>query len=205
MHEHLDAISTYPPKKISISFHSLENYEDVFKNTVDIDKLFECLHHLQNLGTEVSMTVVFLPENQDEMTSLITFFETKNIKNLKIIYPNDPKIKKSLLDKFLETKVSSSQLDIRISDLEEKSCLLQERGFFCIIIENLSIYNCCITLGQSDNMTKYEGEFDLQELLIKQYKKNIKTEGFACTAYTDSCPIALKKIAKTKASEEVLI
>lgn len=205
LEQHLEVISDYPPKKISISFHSLEHYEDIFKNKISIVGLFGSLNQLQELGSEVSMTIVFLPENQDEVYSLIDFFEQNSIKNIKIIYPNDPKIKTSLLDKFIMTKPQSSKIDIRITDLEEQNCLLKERGFLCVIVENLSIYNCCITLGQSHNMTEYVNEFNLSKLVIEQYKKNIKTDGFACTSYINSCPIALKKVEKSDILEENIL
>jgi molybdenum cofactor biosynthesis enzyme MoaA len=190
----IDVLNFYLPTKITVSFHSIVNYATIFKNDIDIEQLFKTLNILKNKGVEICITSLYLPENFNEMPELLSFFERKKIDNIKIIYPNNTSL--NLIDKFksLSSNFNSSFKKFRITDFEQKKCMLKNRGFLSLIVEDLNAYNCCTNVGEEKNKTEIkDNKFNLEQILIKQYEDNLEINKFPCETNLDSCPIALKK------------
>ena len=191
----IDVLNFYLPIKVTVSFHSILNYTTIFKNDLDIEQLFKSLNILKNKRVEICMTSLYLPENFNELPKLLSFFERQEIENIKIVYPNN--INLNLIDKFknLTSNLNSSFLKIRITDLKQNKCMLKNRGFLSLIVEDLNAYNCCTNVGEEKNKTKIkDNKFNLERLVMKQYEDNLVINRLPCQTNLESCPIALKKI-----------
>lgn len=195
LHKFLDVISSYPPKKITISLHSIKNYKSIFKNEIDFEVLFNSLSRLkENSNTEIITTVVYLPQNSDEILDLIELFETKDIDGTKVIFPNNYLFENYYKEKFKGLKISSSKMEIRKSDFTQKKCLLNDRGFLSIVVGSLETYNCCTTVGELENRIEIEKTFNLKKIVIQQHKENKNLRGFPCQTNLSFCPIALTNV-----------
>lgn len=191
--KYFNLISSYLPKKITISFHSVKYYNEIFKNEINFEELFKILKILQLKNIEICISILFLNENKDEIKELTNYLYKNNIHNIKIIYPNNYLF--DLFKEFQEISIESSFDQIRITDFNQKKCLLNYRGFLSVNINNLSVYNCCVNIGERNNETICtKNNFNLEEIVIKQYTENIKIKSFPCTTNLKTCPLALKSI-----------
>ncbi|WP_046746196.1 radical SAM protein [Kordia zhangzhouensis] len=195
IHNYLTDFEEYLPAKVTVSFHSLKRYFEIFKNDIDLKKFFSTIKSLREKKVEIATTTLYLEENHKELPNLIKFFEKKEIDSLKIIYPNNNKQNSELIKRFVNSNFKSST-ELRITDFNQSNCLLKTRGFLSVILGDLSIYNCCTTVGKSENKTEIDNGFDLGKLTIKQYENNLKISQFPCKTNLNTCPIALKKITK---------
>lgn len=193
--EFIKVLNFHLPTKITVSFHSIKNYTNIFKNDIDIEQLFKTLNILKKKGVEICITTLYLPENFNEMPELLSFFRREKIDDIKVIYPNNTSLE--LINKFqtLSSNFNTSFKTIRITNLEQKKCMLKDRGFLSLIIEDLNAYNCCTNVGEGKNKTELkDNKFNLEKLVIQQYEDNLSINKFPCETNLDSCPIALKKI-----------
>lgn len=195
IHNYLKDFKEHFPTKITVSFHSLRNYFEIFKNEIDLKKFFNTIRKLKEHKVQISTTTLYLEENYKEIPEIINYFEKQEIDNIKIIYPNNYKANSERIERFKNSNFMSST-ELRITDFNQKSCLLKTRGFLSIIVENLSVYNCCTTVGESENQTINNSEFNLERLIIKQYEDNLRINEFPCKTNLNTCPIALRKITK---------
>jgi MoaA/NifB/PqqE/SkfB family radical SAM enzyme len=196
IHNYINEFQQHLPKKITISFHSKKMYYEIFKNDIDFNILFKSLRQLKEKKVEIATTTLFLDENHKEITELLNLFEEQELDSAKLIYPNNYLSKNDLKGKFINTKFNSNYIDIRVTDFKQKSCLLKSRGFISIIVEDLSVYNCCTNVGESENQTITTEVFDLKEIIVKQYLDNKNIKDIPCKTNLLSCPIALRKITK---------
>lgn len=185
-------LKKYPPKKITISFHSIHNYEKIFKNSIDINKFEESLKKIISDKIAVCITVTMLEINKDEIPDLINYFLKIGVKDYKIIIPNINNIIKQEYIKTIEN-LNVKKINIRYTDLNQKKCLLNERGFLSIIFSELSLYNCCINVGEK-NYYRIENFNNLEKIFLEIYQKDIAYEDFPCKTHLNSCPIALKNL-----------
>lgn len=189
----MDDFSNYPPSKISLSFHSEDNYESIFKSKINIDELKEQLIRFSQLKIKRNITIVFLDKNLNEINKLVKSFEIKYADSFKIILPNVSSQDDNTINKFInQSRTYFSPLELRITDLSQKQCMLKSRGFLSIVVENYIGYNCCTTIGESKSA--YKIEENLREILLKQYEDNIHIENFPCKSHIKSCPIALREV-----------
>jgi len=189
----LKYIKLFIPKKITVSLHSFINYEKIFKNDIDFSLLFKSLKTLYDKGTIISISIVYHDLNKSEIDKMITSFEQlRFINEVKIIYPNTTKINTDLMISFAKRNFNSSTIKVRYTDFNQKECLLKTRGFLSVIVENLKSYNCCTTIGEIENETDIDGDFNLSQIMQLQFENNKQINKFPCKSYINCCPISLK-------------
>ena len=153
----------YHPKKISISYHSEEKYIQIFKRKIDEELLLSNISFLKKLDVEISITIVYLEENKNEILYLVDKFKKLKVDEIKFILANIPSTNEKTIKEFESINIKASNTKIRITDTEQVKCLLKERSFLSIVVQDLKAYDCCTNVGNS----KYKSlkDFSLEQIV----------------------------------------
>jgi MoaA/NifB/PqqE/SkfB family radical SAM enzyme len=197
LHKHVSALLTHKPKKISISYHSIKSYEAIFGVKIDLPVLSGDIQLLLSEGIEVSITILFLPENIDEIEHIIAFWTDAGVRSFKFIYPDiqlDRSHYRHYIEKLQRLNIPQD-VNIRISDFTNHHCMLKNRGFISLETSKFNLYSCCTTVSNEKPYSLKELNADRLENTIKQiYMDASDIKEFPCKSHLSFCPIGLKNL-----------
>ncbi len=195
LHKYSSFLKAYKPKKVSISYHSLENYAKIFGVKHDRISIEKEIVELQSASIPVSITMLLLPENLNEIQLVVSHFAALGVKAFKFIYPNTSKALEyfEVYKKITQTITYDKDIIFRITDDQMHTCMLKDRGFLSVSMPHFDAYSCCITVGEGD---KYPiGEItksNISDVLLRIFDHSQNMSSFPCKSYLPFCPIGLR-------------
>jgi len=192
--KHFELFKNNEPKKITISYHSKTHHNNIFGIEYNTDLLDENIRELCKRKFNLTISILFLDENKIEILSHVLHLKSLGVKSIKLIYPNDHKIKMNLKKEFVKTveKVTSIKgIDIRYSELNASICSMVNRGFLSFHIDQNIIYSCCNSIFNKkfiNNINSYE---NLITIIWNFYNAKKSINEFPCRNNVEFCPIAL--------------
>jgi len=187
------------PHNITVSFHSLDHFEHILGRRIDVHKITHSMEEILNLQVNVTVTIVFLPENQSEIIDIVKHFVGIGVKRFKLIYPNQETIGMHTYTKFkdmldvIQNYGWSNSIEIRHTDFAQMGCLQRDRGFLSLTLPDFHLYNCCAVVNHKSSCASEP--FDTNTLLstlASFYRQNQMIEGWPCKPFMTACPISLK-------------
>jgi len=192
--KHFELFKSCKPKKITISYHSKIHHNSIFGIKYNTDLLDENIRELCKRKISLTISVLFLEENKNEILSHILHLKSLGVKSIKLIYPNDEKIKMSLKNEFIKAikcVTSITEIDIRHSKLGSYTCNMVSRGFLSFSLSQNKIYGCCNSIS-NENFISSVKQFDKLAATIQNFYNSAQVlKEFPCKSYVDFCPIAL--------------
>lgn len=196
---HLNSILTNRPTKLSISFHSLDNYGSILGIKSKINSVLYAIEKLLHFRINVAITILFIPENEKEIINLIRYFTDMGVKSFKLIYPNFKNISMRMYPhfeetiKFLMTSRYKKSIEIKFTDFNQTFCLLKYRGFLSLTLPDFRLYNCCTLFDneKSYSITHFDTNY-ISSALISIYDDFFDIRNHLCKSYISACPISLK-------------
>jgi molybdenum cofactor biosynthesis enzyme MoaA len=192
--KHFELFECNKPKKITISYHSKAHHNSILNVEYDTDLLDNNIRELCERGINLTVTVLFLEENKNEILSHLLHIKSLGVKSIKLIYPNDIKINMSLENDFIkavELGTSIKGIDLRYSELKSNVCSMVSRGFLSFPLSENKIYGCCNSIS-NDNFVSSINSFDnLKTTLWNFYNATQVLNEFPCESHVKFCPIAL--------------
>lgn len=202
--KHQAWLSANPPKKVTVSVHSLKNYNNVFGVDSSSDEVVERLAWVSDVSAKVVVTVLLLPTNRGEIDTLLKGL-SEHVDEFKIVVPNVPNSQKEpqwrlrMLaergESYVQREDEGTSVPVRVTDIHEESCLLSKRGFLSVTLPELEVFSCCTKVGDEDGSRLGES-FDareLEEILFRFQNRGQGFDTFPCKAYGNFCPIALRR------------
>jgi molybdenum cofactor biosynthesis enzyme MoaA len=192
--KHFELFKSNKPKKITISYHSKTHHNSIFGVEYNTDLLDENIRELCKKKINLTVSVLFLEKNKNEILSHILYLKSLGVKSVKLIYPNDEKIKMNLKNEFIEvTKcvTSITEMDIRNSELKDSMCGMVSRGFLSFSLGQNKIYGCCNSISNEKFISSINSFDNLTTTLWNFYNAAQVLNEFPCNNYVDFCPIAL--------------
>ena len=196
INKHFDIFEKNRPKKITIGYHSKINYSSVFGINYNTDILDENICELCKRKFNITISVLFLEENKNDIISHILHLKSLGVNSIKLIYPNNKKIKMSLMNEFIKTTElvkSISGIDVRYSDLKNNICSMDKRGFLSFFLDNNKIFGCCNSINNEKLISNINSSNDLEATILNFYNVAKKIKEFPCKNNVKFCPIALNK------------
>lgn len=196
--ERIQSLLKYKPQKITISYHSKENYKDIFNADYSFEELKEDLSKLIDNEINTTITITLLPENLTEIELLVSKLINVGIKSFKINYPNISSINNSLIKHYLEIiaslRNSYPNILFRFTDVKHTSCMLQYRGTLSLDLASLRLFDCCATVPYGNNIkinTLNKTDYILSILELYNNNKRSNHAPFPCKTELTFCPINL--------------
>ena len=197
LEKHLPHILTQKPLKITLSVHSILNQNKIFGVATEPEKLLRNILRLTESNIHVTATLLLLPENEDEIISVIDILAIRGVQSFKIVYPNFKKTPVTQLQKFKNTIITLEaarykNLDIRYTDLGQKQCLLVDRGFLSLTLPNFRLHPCCTLVNSSGGYRLHSQNFSsFPDILFKIHDNFTAVKKYPCESHIPACPISL--------------
>lgn len=191
---HIELFNSNKPKKITISYHSKLNHNNIFGVEYNTEMLDESIRELCKRKINIAITIIVFEGNRKEILSHVLFLKSLGVKSFKIIYPNDKKIKMSLRNEFvkiIKSLETISGIEIRHSELNSPVCNMISRGFLSYLLDRNNIYDCCYAMSNEHFIGKINSVDSLEAIIWKFYNTAQMLNTFPCESYVDFCPIAL--------------
>jgi len=191
---HFDFFDNNRPKNITISYHSKLHHNGIFSVEYDTDLLDENIRELCKMEINLTISILFLEKNKNEILSHILHLKSLGVKSIKLIYPNDEKIKMNLKNEFIEiAKLATSitGIDIRHSELKVGMCSMVSRGFLSFFLSESRIYSCCNSISNNNFISSINSFDNITTTLWNFYKAAQVLNEFPCFSHVKFCPIAL--------------
>lgn len=179
------------PKKITISFHTIQNTKEIYQ--IEDYKSDDIIKNIKLLILErinITISILVLEENFEEITDIITMFHGIGVKEFKIIYPNHENINDSRINHFQLIKRNIQKLKFsdtifRYSCIEKSPCQLNKRGFISGYLSgnNIKLSKCCL----SKNLISDINLKTLEQVIHDMYNETPEE----CNYYYGSCPLTL--------------
>jgi len=192
--KHFELFESNIPKNITISYHSKTHHNNIFGVDYNTDLLDENIRELCKRKINLTISVLFLEKNKNEILSHILHLKSLGVKSIKLIYPNYEKIKMSLRNEFIETikKINSiAEMNIRHSELKDSVCGMTSRGFLSFSLSQNKIYGCCNSISNKNFINSIDSFDNLTTILWNFYNAAQALNEFPCKSNVDFCPIAL--------------
>jgi len=192
--KHFESFESNIPKNITISYHSKTNHNNIFGVDYNTDLLDENISELSKRKINLTVSILFLERNKNEILSHILHLKSLGVKSIKLIYPNDEKMKMSLRNEFIETtkKINSiAEMNIRHSELKNIVCSMASRGFLSFSLSENKIYGCCNSISNENFISSIDSFDNLTTTLWNFYNAAQVLNEFPCKSYVDFCPITL--------------
>jgi molybdenum cofactor biosynthesis enzyme MoaA len=196
IHINFDLLNENRPNKITISYHSKKYYNNIFGIEYNTDLLDENIRELCRMGINLTVSILFIEKNKNEILSHIVHLKTLGVKSIKLIYPNNEKIKMNLRNDFFESlKLLTSVvgMDIRYSELNKSMCSMASRGFLSFHISQNKIYGCCNSIINKNFISNVNSFESLITTIWNFYFTAQTLEWFPCESHVEFCPIALNE------------
>ncbi len=150
----------------------------------------------------VTITILFLPENEEEVLGLVEYLADFGVQSVKLVYPNVREISTKMVARFNKTVRALQDshfggLEIRWTDFDQTYCLLRDRGFLSLTIPDFRLSNCCVLVntGKAHKIESLDiGEFS--RILMEMHEQSSGINGYPCESYIGACPISLQNIHK---------
>lgn len=182
------------PKNITISYHSKIHHNNIFGVEYNTDLLDDNIRELCEGKINLTVSILFLEKNKNEILSHILYLKSLGVKSIKLIYPNNEKIKMVLKNEFIETVkniTSITEIDIRHSELKTNMCSMVNRGFLSFPLNQNKIYSCCNFISNKNFINRIDSFDNLTTTLWNFYNAAQVLNEFPCKSHIDFCPIAL--------------
>lgn len=182
------------PKKITISYHSKICHNGIFGIEYNTDLLDDNIRELCRMGINLTVTILFLEKNKDEILSHVLHLKSLGIKSIKLIYPNDKNIKMYLKNEFMKTieyLTSIKGIEVRYSELKSCSCNMVSRGFLSFSLSQNKIYGCCNSIYNQKFISSINSFDNMSTTLWDFYNTAQVLNEFPCKNHVEFCPIAL--------------
>jgi molybdenum cofactor biosynthesis enzyme MoaA len=192
--KHFELFESNRLKNITISYHSKIYHNNIFGVEYNTDLLDENIHKLCERRINLTVSILFLEKNKNEIISHVLHLKSLGVKSIKLIYPNNGKIKMSLKSEFIETAKcvnSITGMDVRYSELKTSMCSMVSRGFLSFHLSQNKIYGCCNSISNENFISSINSFDSLATTLWNFYNMAQELNEFPCESHVEFCPIAL--------------
>lgn len=195
----VELTATYKPVKVQLSVHSLVRHGDIFGVKSSISEIFSLVQNLKSKDILVSVNMMYMEENADEIPGIISAFSQLGAQEFKVIFPNIPTVSHNLKCNYSNTvellrQKFRGEPNIRFTSLENIDCLLKTRGYASFTLPEFEMFECCAAVGESAPLKLNSGGDNLEEILIRIRDQGLAAVSFPCKSHVNTCPTNLRKL-----------
>ena len=195
---HMGLILAKRPSKVTVSFHSVHNHHRIFGIDSNVSRILGKIRILSDANINVTVTIVFLPENVNEVVTLLRGFSDSGIRSFKLVYPNINDVSLGISTRFkniveILENAEAGETEVRFTDLSHSNCELKNIGLLSLSTPDFRLFPCCavVPYGRSYKVESFKTS-NLARLFMGLFKKYMDTTVYPCKSYISVCPLSLK-------------
>ena len=189
LNNYLNYFETNKPKKITISYHSKEKYKEIFGVDYESEHLDENIKKIIQMKIPLTVTIVFLKENSEEIIEHIEHLKSLGVDSIKIIYPNTSSIGKTMEEEF--NKIISripKNTSLRYSNFKNENCELSNKGYLSYFSQKKSFSECSNLIPTKKGIQS--SQKNIEKILWDFYFHSETIKDIPCKSHIKSCPLA---------------
>jgi molybdenum cofactor biosynthesis enzyme MoaA len=189
LNDYLDYFEKNKPQKITISYHSKEKYKEIFGVNYDPELLDENIKRIIQMEIPLTVTMVFLKENSEEIIEHTEYLKSLGVNSIKIIYPNTSSIGETMKKQFSEIiNRIPKNISLKYSNMKNENCELSSKGYLSYFSQEDTLSKCSNLIPRKKGMQI--DEKSIEKILWDFYFDSETIKNIPCESHIKFCPLA---------------